>query len=70
MGMAALVGYLASQRSGPPRPRKAKGPTALDPEKKIPFRMIKKEVGGRGHTISADLGGRGQMISAGLGGRT
>lgn len=43
VGVALIVGYLATQRSGPPRGKKPKGPVSLDPQKKIPFKMIKKE---------------------------
>ena len=46
VGVALVLGYLATSgrgRGGPPKPRKRKGPVALDPDKKIPFKLVKKE---------------------------
>lgn len=46
VGVAIVLGYLATSRygsSGPPKPRKRKGPVALDPDNKIPFKLVKKE---------------------------
>ena len=43
VGVALVVGYLVTHIGGPPRAKKPKGPVSLDPQKKIPFKMIKKE---------------------------
>ena len=46
VGVALALGYLVtSQRgkAGPPKPPKRRGPVALDPDKKIPFKLVKKE---------------------------
>ena len=46
VGVAVVVGYLVTSqrgRAGPPKPPKRRGPVALDPDKKIPFKLVKKE---------------------------
>lgn len=46
VGVALVLGYLVTGkrgRVGPPKPSKRRGPVALDPDKKIPFKMVKKE---------------------------
>lgn len=46
VGVALVLGYLVTGkrgRAGPPKPPKRRGPVALDPDKKIPFKMVKKE---------------------------
>ena len=46
VGVALVLGYLVTGkrgRAGPPKPPKHRGPVALDPNKKIPFKMVKKE---------------------------
>ncbi len=39
----ALLGYFTLSKGGPPKPKPAKGPKALDPNTKIPMKLIRRE---------------------------
>ncbi len=39
----AVLGFFTLSKGGPPKPKPAKGPKALDPGTKIPLKLIRRE---------------------------
>ena len=39
----AVIGYFARSKNGPPKAKAPKGPTALNPSTKIPFKLVARE---------------------------